>query len=171
MWVRNSGWDPVETENYFALSWLKYLWVRGLGWEDMSLERINLLFRHWNGIQFPILPLSTSVPELSCCWIDNSTHSSLHLVRACTLPCTVCAGLVSWIHWYNTSDNTDSNNSGEYGWQTSWRAEPREAGVPSSRLPFALYQQEMGSNVRGECEEGGGSLWRLQGEHLCLPRA
>lgn len=90
MWVRNSGSDPVETETDFAVSWLTYLWVQGLGWEDMSLERINLLFRHWNGIQFPILPLSTSVPALSCCWIDNSTYSSPYLVRACTLPCTVC---------------------------------------------------------------------------------
>lgn len=145
MWVRNSGPVPVETENDFPLSWLKYLWVQGLGWEDVSLERINLLFRHWNGIQFPILPLSYSAPVLSCCWTDNSTYSSPHLVRVCTLPCSVLLILaVSQMHSYNASDNSDSDNSVEQGWQTLWGAETSQVsggeGVTLATIPMTLHQ-------------------------------
>lgn len=126
----------------------------------MSLERMKWLFRHWNGIQFPILPLSTLVPGLSYCWTDNSTHSSLHLVHACTLPLhsmllilsAECIDIIKVTSLIAIIVESRADRLCE-------EQSPRVRS-PLRRLFFTLYQWELSSNVRGEWGEAGGRLWR-----------
>lgn len=58
---------------------------------------------------------------------------------------------VSQMHSYNTSDNSDSDNSVEQGWQTLWGAETSQVsggeGVTLATSPMTLHQQELDRNA------------------------